>query len=241
MDTKENMMYEIDEIASMVPMTSPMELVALTEDIKINGQREPILIWREKIVDGRNRQLACQLLGIKVKVKKINAKTSRENVIKLVKSYNTRRNLTETQKVMSAVKYQETNGGSNTDVAKLWGVSERTLKNGKYIAKHREDFVKDLFEGKTVKFMDDNRGYEITTSKITPIAQYIKINLEKNNLIVDTSNEVDLTFSVDGCIKTEAGKQWFYDRKKMFAISEHGMILDYIELANFKFSLKEAS
>ena len=200
MDKKEYMMYEIDDIASMVPMTSAIELEALKEDIKTNGQREPILLWRGKIVDGRNRQLACQSLGIKVKVKKINAKVSREKVLQMVKSYNTRRNLTETQKVMSAVKYQEKNGGTNKYIAKHWVVSERTLKNGKYISKHRKDFVDDLFEGKTVKFMDDIRGYEITTNKITTIAQHIKVNLEKNILIVDTSNEVDISFNVDGHI-----------------------------------------
>jgi N6-adenosine-specific RNA methylase IME4 len=39
-------------------------LAALAESIRQNGQREPIMLYQGRIVDGRNRYQACQMLGV---------------------------------------------------------------------------------------------------------------------------------------------------------------------------------
>ena len=49
----------IHEYAGLVPMASEKEQVALTIDIKANGLREPILLWRGEVVDGRCRMKSC--------------------------------------------------------------------------------------------------------------------------------------------------------------------------------------
>ena len=58
------MAYEYHETANIFPMMSDDEFSALVEDIRANGQRQPIYIHDGKIVDGRNRYRACQKLGI---------------------------------------------------------------------------------------------------------------------------------------------------------------------------------
>ena len=64
--------YPVHPVASLFPMIDDDALNALAEDIKKNGQREPILVafldGRELnepvIVDGRNRFKACEIAGV---------------------------------------------------------------------------------------------------------------------------------------------------------------------------------
>lgn len=230
--------YEIDELANLVPLASDVELKALQLDINKNGQTEPIILWNNKIVDGRNRQIACQKLGIELKVIHLHSNLTYDEVARTVKSMNTRRNLTETQKIMSAVKSQKNFGGTNKEVSEQWGISERTFKNAKYIDTNEPSFIDKLFDGNSVKIYDPTKGFEITTNKVNAIARLIKTNKEKDMIEIDETEVVDLTFNADALIKTEAGKQWFYDKKENLNIVKQQMILDYIELANLKYKLK---
>ena len=64
--------YPVHPVASMFPMIKDDELQALADDIKANGQYEPILLatydmsdpdgWF--LLDGRNRFKACELAGV---------------------------------------------------------------------------------------------------------------------------------------------------------------------------------
>lgn len=56
---------EFHEYANLFPMMQPDELQELVADIKSNGLIEPIVLYEEKILDGRNRYLACGEAGIK--------------------------------------------------------------------------------------------------------------------------------------------------------------------------------
>lgn len=56
--------YTFHEVANIFPMMSDDEFAALVEDIRANGQRQPIYLHDGKIIDGRNRYRACQQLGI---------------------------------------------------------------------------------------------------------------------------------------------------------------------------------
>jgi site-specific DNA-methyltransferase (adenine-specific) len=58
------MAYEYHEVANIFPMMSADEFSALVEDIRANGQRQPIYLHEGRIIDGRNRYRACQQLGI---------------------------------------------------------------------------------------------------------------------------------------------------------------------------------
>ena len=48
----------------MFPMLAEADLAALAEDIRVNGQGEPVVIWDGQVLDGRNRLAACELAGV---------------------------------------------------------------------------------------------------------------------------------------------------------------------------------
>ncbi len=50
--------------ANLFPMLSEDAQRALADDIAVNGQREPIVLWEGQILDGRNRLAACDLAGV---------------------------------------------------------------------------------------------------------------------------------------------------------------------------------
>lgn len=58
------MIREFHPIANIFPMMTPAEHERLKESIEKHGLQEPILIYEDKILDGRNRYKACQELGI---------------------------------------------------------------------------------------------------------------------------------------------------------------------------------
>lgn len=52
-------------IANVWPLMQEEELKALSQDIKQNGQLNPIWLYQGKILDGRNRYTACVMAGTK--------------------------------------------------------------------------------------------------------------------------------------------------------------------------------
>lgn len=230
-------MYPIDELANIVAMANEAEQIALTEDIKRNGQREPAVLWQGRIVDGRCRQLACHTLGIELLVREVDSKLTREEVVAVVKSLNTRRNLTDMQKAMSAYKQQETAWQTNEDIAKQWGLPISTYKNARYVAMNRPEFVEPLFNGKSIEVLDPDKGYKITTNKINTLARIVKKTREKTLVVVDDSELV--SFKVDGLIKTEEGKNAYYSIVNACNVTDMRIITALIEWANLKYRITD--
>jgi len=224
-------MYEIDELAGIVAMASEKEQLALTEDIRLNGQREDAVLWRGRIVDGRCRQLACIVLDVELGVKRLDDGLTRDEVAKVVKSLNVRRNLTMTQKVVSAIYEQKRTGEVNAKIASSWAIGLATLKNGKYVEKHRPEFLGVLFNGGTVKLLDSDKGFVVTTNKINTLARMIKKSKEVG-VVTDRSEEIE--FSVDGVLKTEKAKVWYYSTVDMLRITDPLVRILLVELANYK-------
>jgi N6-adenosine-specific RNA methylase IME4 len=51
--------YEYHTIANIFPLMTTEEMAELTSDIKYNGLKTPIVLYEDKILDGRNRYQAC--------------------------------------------------------------------------------------------------------------------------------------------------------------------------------------
>jgi ParB-like nuclease domain len=56
--------YPFHPLADVFPLMQGAEFKDLLEDIKANGQLEPIVLYENKILDGRNRYRACQASGV---------------------------------------------------------------------------------------------------------------------------------------------------------------------------------
>jgi N6-adenosine-specific RNA methylase IME4 len=82
-------------IADIFPMFDKKQLQELSDDIQANGLKEPIWIYEDKILDGRNRFEACKLAGVEHKFKSYGGNSPTSFVISLNLK---RRHLTDSQK-----------------------------------------------------------------------------------------------------------------------------------------------
>lgn len=233
-ELREGQAFEVnEELAGIVPMANMAEQAALTEDIRENGLREPVILWRNKIVDGRCRQKACLATGVRIKAKELDDDLTEEDVMVVVKSLNTRRNLSPTQKLISACKETfnpKNKAKSIIGLAKAWGVSHTLLKNARYIYTERNEFIEPLFQGGCVTIVGSN-GKETQTNKISAIYAYLKREEENAN------RNDEHGWNPDAQIKTQAGKEWYYAQLGIIGKDTTVPIrMMMVELANFKFT-----
>lgn len=145
------MKYKIHPVATAFPMMSKAEFDALKEDIRVNGQREPIVFWKNMLVDGRNRLKACEELGIKPDESELMDET---DPIAWVISHNLhRRHLSESQRAMVAAELAKmTHGGDRKKdqesnctlekVSSMLKVSKDSIKRAKKVLASGADEVK---------------------------------------------------------------------------------------------------
>ena len=99
-------------VADIFPRMSSAEFGALRDDIKTNGQREPIWTWRGQVIDGRHRAQACDELGIGTLSREYEGDEA--SLVGFVVSLNLhRRHLDESQRALVAAKLANLELGSN--------------------------------------------------------------------------------------------------------------------------------
>lgn len=94
--------YEVHPVAALFPFIEGDAFREFVEDIRANGQREPVVLDDAgRLIDGRNRARACQALGIDVK----ESRYSGDDVESWIVSHNVhRRHLTTPQRSMIAAR-----------------------------------------------------------------------------------------------------------------------------------------
>ena len=92
--------YEFHPIANFFPLMKGDEFKRFKKDIRTNKLREPIVIYEGKILDGRNRYLACKELGFSFDTKPLPAGT--DPVAFVVSANIHRRHLNESQRAAIA-------------------------------------------------------------------------------------------------------------------------------------------
>lgn len=155
------MMYDLHPLCTFFPRLEGAEFAALCDDIRINGQREPIVLHDGMVLDGGNRYRACIEAGIEPRC----VEFAGGDAVAFVLSANLhRRHLSAGQH--AAIVASVTNWATAqpayrpkagnvaplqtvADRAALSGVSERTQKTADKIAKANPELAKSVGQGKT--------------------------------------------------------------------------------------------
>lgn len=116
-------------VADLFPMMGEDELAALAEDIKANGLKHPIVRDEEgRIVDGRNRFKACELVDVEPQF----IETNGDDPLGLVVSLNIkRRNLTAGQRAAAAAEASKMDDLGVNKAAKLFGSSNGYVQHAR--------------------------------------------------------------------------------------------------------------
>lgn len=94
--------YPLDPCVELFPAMNLDEFNALKLSIGRNGQSDPLLLFRGKVIDGRHRLRACQELGVVPKVHELDVKTYEQaKSIAFARNIN-RRNLSKGQLALMA-------------------------------------------------------------------------------------------------------------------------------------------
>jgi ParB-like chromosome segregation protein Spo0J len=92
-------------VADIFPLNDS-DIERLAEDIKTNGQRQPIITWQGQIIDGRTRYAACKKAGVDPvteEYKQQNGEVTDDELLALSWSLNeARRHLTTSQRACAA-------------------------------------------------------------------------------------------------------------------------------------------
>jgi predicted transcriptional regulator len=180
------------------PLLDGEDFEKLKADIKANGLRLPILIYKDQVLDGRNRDRACEATGT-ARCYTDAGDISETQALDLVISLNDhRRHMSIAQRAFAAEKLATLQGGSNRyqkrlagsrepatekasfeeAAAKIGGVSHGSVKRARIIRAHGTDNdINDVLSGKTSL---KTRAEELLARKRKPAATALKPRQSNN-------------------------------------------------------------
>jgi hypothetical protein len=131
-------------ISATFPAMTEADFTALMKDIKAHGQRMPITVYEDQVLDGWHRYRACQQLSITPRLEEF---TGIDPVAFVISLNLKRRHLTESQRAMLGAELANLPTGvhactpaskprSAAAVAKRLKVSRRSVFSAKSILKH---------------------------------------------------------------------------------------------------------
>src|SRR5215475_11398828 len=125
-------------LADIFPLVEGAEFDELVADIREHGLHEPIVVYEDKILDGRNRYRACEAAGVEPTFTTYTG----DDPIAFVVSLNLRRrHLSESQRAMVAAKLatlrlgdnQHSEGPSIEEASRLLNVGHASVERAKTV------------------------------------------------------------------------------------------------------------
>jgi hypothetical protein len=113
---------EFHPLANVFPLIEGPDFDALVADIKANGVREPIWLYQDLILDGRNRHRAALAAGVECPTQTYDG----DDPLAFVISANLhRRHLNESQRGMVAARLATLKQGARTDLSPIGEMSQQ--------------------------------------------------------------------------------------------------------------------
>lgn len=160
----------VHPLAASFPMMEGEDLEALVEDIRANGQREPIeLDASGQLIDGRNRLRACKLAGI---APTFVTREFDDPVVYILSRNLHRRHLTKSQCAMAyAQAYPEPpsakergqqggRGREKTSTTELGSYSPELVRQARFILHHSSELAGKVMAGSSLKEAYDHAVQE---------------------------------------------------------------------------------
>lgn len=142
--------YQWHELSYTEPKMSDSDYEALKEDIQLLGKvHNPVLIYENKILDGRHRQKACEELDFLMPIKKLTKEYNISDLREVVRSIHMARNKTQNQKIIQAYRFKQTVSNVTwEDAAQRHGVKVLAIKriNTLYNLLRDNNHEKDFYE-----------------------------------------------------------------------------------------------
>jgi hypothetical protein len=145
--------YPVHPLADIFPMMSDEEIAALAGDIKENGLIHAIMLDKdgEQLVDGRNRQKACEVAGVEPRYERLNGQEPRDYI---ASANLARRNMTKGQQAMAlAMLYPEPEKGGrgkNDEARKARetrGFSSDRLRQARAVLRYSPELARRVVAG----------------------------------------------------------------------------------------------
>lgn len=152
------------------PLMSGENFEKFKSDIAANGQRLPILTYQNQILDGRNRERACEETGIEPRYEDSGARSDEEAITLVVSLNEHRRHLSEDERLFAAARLAQlvhSHGGDRKTIkfskenlipekvislekaARLMDVSHGSATRARTVLRHgtKED-IEDVIKGR---------------------------------------------------------------------------------------------
>lgn len=104
-------------LAELFPLMQGEDFAELVEAIRAHGQREPIVIYQSKVLDGRNRYRACLEIGLDPRLRPFQPDKEGDPLDYVVDLNLPRRHLNESQRAMAAADMKRLRQGARTDLS----------------------------------------------------------------------------------------------------------------------------
>lgn len=190
--------------ANATPVMTQEQYVALKIDIENNGQIDPVILYRGRIIDGRHRlKIAKELGQIQILTVSIPNNSTINDIRAMVKSKETHRHQTPTQLAIYAYRQMISNNMNTkskdkimtqADAAKYYGIAVRQISRVSKLDTQllRPDILDILFTGNKFNIGTSNRP--LLTDSLQSVINYLdKISAEQSTILSDIVFEEQLT------------------------------------------------
>lgn len=154
--------------AEIFPLMQGAEFEALVSDIKANGLRQPIILYEEKILDGRNRWRACEKAGVEAKTKNWLGGDPLAYVISLNL---TRRHLSESQRAMVGARIATLQHGGDRSKSPIGGLTQEQSAEKLNVGKKSVERARAVLDSGTPELIEAVERDEIAVSAAEKIAK----------------------------------------------------------------------